>query len=460
MKLDRILITAPSSGSGKTLVTCGLLGILKKRGRKVASFKCGPDFIDPMFHTRVLGTKSRNLDTFFTDENGTRMLLRKNGAGSDIAVMEGVMGYYDGISETDSRAGASDLAGVTDTPVLLVVNAAGAGRSVLALIRGFLDFQKKPLIRGVILNKISPMLYPRMKQAIEEELSVRVAGYLPVLKDCVLESRHLGLMMPDEIAALREKMDLLSARLEETLDLDAILEIAAEAPELPDVCEPEGAETAEIRSMPERRLRIGLARDEAFCFFYEDNLSLLREMGAELVEFSPLRDERLPDDLDGLLLHGGYPELHGEELSRNTSMRESIRQALEEGLPCMAECGGFLYLHETLEDMEGRKWPMVGIFSGNARNSGRLTRFGYITLTEGKVFGEETGPVRSHEFHYYDVEDPGEDFLAVKPSGRRSWRCIHSRDTLFAGFPHLYYYANPEVPRAFLECCARGKRNV
>ena len=461
MKLNRILITAPSSGSGKTLVTCGLLGILKKRSLKVTSFKCGPDFIDPMFHTKVLGTKSRNLDTFFTGEAGTRMLLRKDGAGSDIAVMEGVMGYYDGVSETDSRAGASDLARVTDTPVLLVVNAAGASRSVLARIKGFLDFQEKPLIRGVILNKISPMLYPRMKKVIEEELAVRVAGYLPVLKDCVLESRHLGLMMPEEIAELQDKMNLLSSRLEETLDVDAILEIAAGASELPDVETDKKTGETSCGSCGEfAGLRIGLARDEAFCFFYEDNLSLLRELGAELVEFSPIHDEKLPERLDGLLLHGGYPELHGKELSRNRSMRESIRKALEGGLPCMAECGGFLYLQETLEDMEGRKWPMVGMFPGNARNAGRLTRFGYVTLTEGSVFGKDTGPIRSHEFHYFDVEAPGEAFLASKPSGKRSWRCIHSRDTLFAGFPHLYYHANPAVPRAFLERCEKGKNHV
>ena len=458
MKLDRILITAPSSGSGKTLVTCGLLGILKKRGLRAASFKCGPDFIDPMFHTRVLGTKSRNLDTFFTEKDGTVFLLKKNGADCDIAVMEGVMGYYDGLSLTGSRGGASDLAAVTDTPVVLVVNAAGAGRSVLAMIRGFLDFQEKPLIRGVILNKISPSLYPGMKKAIEEELPVKVAGYVPVLKDCILESRHLGLMLPDEVASLREKMELLSSRLEETLDMQAILEIASGAPDLPenagrDAVLPGGKKF----SREGRPVRIGLARDEAFCFFYEDNLSLLREMGAELVEFSPLHDEKLPEGLDGLLLHGGYPEVHAEKLSENRSMRGSVKKALEQGLPCMAECGGFLYLQETLADMEGRKWPMVGLFPGAAGNAGRLTRFGYITLTEGKVFGKDVGPIRSHEFHYFDAEDPGTAFLASKPAGTRNWRCIHSSDTLFAGFPHLYYYANPEVPAAFLERCSGGK---
>ena len=452
MKIDRILIAAPSSGSGKTLVTCGLLGILKNRGLNVASFKCGPDFIDPMFHGKVLGTKSRNLDTFFAGEAVTRMLLQKNGEDCDIAVMEGVMGYYDGLSEYDSRSGASDLAQVTDTPVLLVVNGAGACRSVLPMIKGFLDFQKKPCIKGVILNKISPMLYPRMKQVIEEELSVQVVGYLPVLKDCVLESRHLGLMMPDEIAAVREKMDHLSKELEQTLDVEAILKIAHEAPELTEAVRME-------EKICEQPLRIGLARDEAFCFFYEDNLTLLRELGAELVEFSPLHDEKLPDHLDGLLLHGGYPELYAESLSKNTSMRHSIRSALEAGLPCMAECGGFLYLHEALRDMQDVEWPMVGAVAGKAYNTGRLNRFGYIALTEGNVFGRSVGEIRSHEFHYFESEDPGADFLASKPVGKRNWRCIHSQETLFAGFPHLYYYANTEVPKAFLHCCIERKKH-
>ncbi|MGO5548469.1 cobyrinate a,c-diamide synthase [Lachnospiraceae bacterium LCP19S3_B12] len=453
MKLDRILITAPSSGSGKTLVTCGLLGILKKRGLKTASFKCGPDFIDPMFHTKVIGTKSRNLDTFFAGDEVTRMLLRKNGADCDIAVMEGVMGYYDGLSENSSRAGASDLAQVTDTPVLLVVNAAAASRSILPLIKGFLDFQEKPCIKGVILNRISPMLYPRMKKVIEEELKVQVVGYLPVLKDCVLESRHLGLLMPDEIASVREKLELLSGELDHTLDVDAILEIAHGARELP--------EEADLK-LPACRipLKIGLARDEAFCFFYEDNLAMLREMGAELVEFSPVHDRELPEGLDGLLLHGGYPELYASALSENRSMLASIRKALEKGLPCMAECGGFLYLHEVLRDMEGREWPMVGAVPGKAYYTGRLTRFGYITLSEGKVFGREVGDIRSHEFHYFESEHAGEAFLASKPSGKRSWRCIRSGSSLFAGFPHLYYYANPEVPKAFLECCVERKSDV
>lgn len=208
------------------------------------------------------------------------------------------------------------------------------------------------------------------------------------------------------------------------------------------------------------RLRIGVANDEAFCFFYQDNLDLLRELGAELVEFSPMKDKELPAGLDGLILNGGYPELDAKILSDNESMRFSIARAIEAGLPTIAECGGFLYLHETLKDMEGDPYPMTGIIPGTASYTGHLTRFGYATLSGGKIFGQDVGPIRTHEFHYYDSEDPGDEYLAEKPTGKRSWRCIHSTETLYAGFPHLYFYANPRVAAAFLIACAKGGLHV
>ena len=482
IKISRIMIAAPSSGSGKTLITCGLLNLLKKKGRKPASFKCGPDFIDPMFHSKVLGTKSRNLDTFFTDPDTTRSLLAKNAQDADLAVLEGVMGYFDGMGIDSSRAGASDLASITDTPVLLIVPAKGVSRSVLPMIRGFLDFQEKPCIRGLILNRVSAGLYPRMKEMIEREIGIPVVGYVPVMKDCALESRHLGLLMPDEIASFQDKLDRLADILDQTLDLDQILEIAAGAPALPvhppmKHCAAAGPGENTLKKPavqggdfvdPERnsqgtggpgKLRIGLARDEAFCFFYADNLDLLREMGAELVPFSPIHDVCLPDNLDGLLLHGGYPELYGKELSENVSMRESIREAVLGGLPTLAECGGFLYLHRTLTDPDGNAWPMAGVFPENAFYTGHLTRFGYVTLTGGTMFGSDVGEIRSHEFHYYESENPGDTFLARKPSGNRSWRCVRSTDSLYAGFPHLYFYANPKVAAAFIKRCAEHYDN-
>ncbi len=474
IRISRIMIAAPSSGSGKTLITCGLLNLLKKKGLKPASFKCGPDFIDPMFHTKVLGTKSRNLDTFFTDPDTTRCLLARNAKDADLAVLEGVMGYYDGMGIDSSRAGASDLASVTDTPVLLIVPAKGVSRSVLPLIRGFLDFQEKPCIRGLILNRVSAGLYPRMKEMIEREVGIPVVGYVPVVKGCALESRHLGLLMPDEIASFQDKLDRLAEILDQTMDIGQILKIAGSAPALsvhcpeetfrsgnPEAAGQDAAGTAEPRGKAygAGKLRIGLAKDEAFCFFYEDNLDLLREMGAELVPFSPMRDAGLPDGLDGLLLHGGYPELYGRELSENTPMRESVRSAVAGGLPTLAECGGFLYLHRTLTDPEGNVWPMAGVFPENAFYTGHLTRFGYLTLTGGTMFGRDVGEIRSHEFHYYESENPGDTFLAKKPAGNRSWRCVRSTDTMYAGFPHLYFYANPEVAAAFMKRCAEYHDN-
>lgn len=455
MKIPRILLAAGSSGSGKTLITCGLLQALMERGVKTASFKCGPDYIDPMFHSRVIGTKSRNLDTFFTESEVTRYLLARTAKDCEIAVMEGVMGFYDGVAGTTTRASAYDLAKVTDTPVILIVNSRGMSVSLAAYVRGFMEYRKDSHIRGVIFNQMSPMLYPRMKKLLEEELGVEVLGYVPKVEDCVIESRHLGLVLPDEIPELKERLHKLAGVLEKTLDIDRILKLAQKAPEISDT---KPGAVSDFR-LPEP-VRIGVAEDEAFCFFYEDNFELLKEMGAELIPFSPLKDGNFPDELDGLLLYGGYPELNGKKLEQNIPMRNRIREELKAGMPCMAECGGFMYLHEELEGMDGRFYQTVGVIPGRAYRTPKLSRFGYVTLTQKKpVFGrEDFGEIPAHEFHYFDSESCGDDFHAAKPESQRGWECIHGSDSMMAGFPHLYYYGNPEVPRAFLEKCLAYKK--
>lgn len=232
MKIPRVLLCAGASGSGKTLLTCGILQVLKNRGLRTASFKCGPDYIDPMFHTKVIGTKSRNLDTFFTDGDVVRYLLAKNSSDMDIAVMEGVMGYYDGVGGITSKASAYELANVTETPAVLIVNCRGMSVSVLPYIKGFAEYKKDSRIAGVILNQMTAMLYPRVKKMIEEELSIPVLGYVPKVEDCVLESRHLGLVMPEEVEGFREKLMKLAGILEQTLCVDKILEIAGNAPDI------------------------------------------------------------------------------------------------------------------------------------------------------------------------------------------------------------------------------------
>lgn len=450
MKAARILLAAGASGSGKTLITCGLLQALVNRGLKTASFKCGPDYIDPMFHSRVIGAKSRNLDTFFTDSETTKYLFCENAVDCDISVMEGVMGFYDGVAGTTTKASAYDLASVTDTPVILIVNSRGMSVSLAAYVKGFMEYRKDSHIQGVIFNQMSPMLYPRMKELLEKELNIKVLGYVPKMDDCVIESRHLGLVLPDEIPELKENLHRLAEVLEKTLDIDAILQLAESAREL-------SAKEPRIDFCLKHPLRIGVADDEAFCFFYEDNFRLLRKMGAELVHFSPIRDKKLPAGLDGLLLYGGYPELNGKELEKNTSMREEIQKALSGGMPCMAECGGFMYLHEQMEDMGGVFRKTCGVIPGKCFRTPRLTRFGYITLTAGKpVFGrsaEEIGEIPAHEFHYFDSENCGSDFHAAKPMSKRGWDCMHSSSNLLAGYPHIYYYGNPQIPRAFLMKC-------
>lgn len=454
MKIPRILLAAGASGSGKTLITCGLLEALVKRGKKAASFKCGPDYIDPMFHSRVIGTQSYNLDTFFTSEECTRYLLGRNGASCDISVMEGVMGYYDGVGGVTSKASAFDLADTTDTPVIFIVNSKGMSVSLVPYIKGFLEYKKNSHIKGVIFNQMSPMLYPRMKELVEEALPVKVLGYVPKVEDCVIESRHLGLVMPSELPKLRERLEKLGEILEETLDIDGILELAESAPNLTVPKNLQDTNKAFAYHTKEK-IRLGLAMDEAFCFFYEDNLKLLREMGAELVEFSPIHDKELPENLDGLLLYGGYPELYAKELEENRHLNQAVKEAVQNGMPCLAECGGFMYLHDKIEDMEGQVHRMAGVIPGTVFWTSKLSRFGYVTLSQQeKVFAnDELGEIPAHEFHYFDSTACGDSFLARKPQSTRKWQCIHGNQRLLAGFPHLYYYGNPKVAEAFLTQC-------
>ena len=331
-QLPRLVLAGTNSGCGKTTVTCAILQALVNRGCSVAAAKCGPDYIDPMFHSRIIGAKSSNLDPFFFDDNTLRYLLAENSRGCELAVIEGVMGYYDGLGLTSTRASTFELAQKTESPVILVVNARGAALSVLAAIQGFLQFRPESGIQGVILNGCTAMSYGALAAELERQYPVKACGYLPRLPDCALESRHLGLVTAQEVSDLKEKMQRLARAAEQTLDFDALMEIAKSAPSL-SFAPPE-------LPKPGVPVRIGVARDMAFCFFYEDSLALLRRLGAELVDFSPLEDEALPENLQGLYLPGGYPELYAEALSQNEAMRESIRKAVTGGLPCIAECGG------------------------------------------------------------------------------------------------------------------------
>ena len=349
------------------------------------------------------------------------------------------------------------MADATDTPAVLIVDCKGASKSVIPVIQGILNYQEDSHIKGIILNRLSPMMYGRMKEMIEKETRAEVLGYVPVLEDCELESRHLGLKMPHEVDGLEERLLRISRTLEETLEIDRMLSLAETAPEIE--VQEEQASGRNRKTGRSEEVRVGLARDEAFCFMYQENLRLLQERGISLVPFSPLYDAALPADLHGLLLYGGYPELYARALSRNTGMRESIRRAVTGGMPCMAECGGFMYLMEEMEDAEGKRYPMAGVLEGKCYPTPRLKRFGYITLTGGQAFGKDVGDIPAHEFHYYDADRCGEGYTARKPLSERSWKCMVSTDTMLAGYPHIHYDGNQEVARAFLEACRKRKND-
>lgn len=449
MRLKRVMIGAPKSGSGKTTLTCALLQALKNQGKKVISYKCGPDYIDPMFHETVLQIPSKNLDTFFCGEEDTKRLFLEGRTEDDFAVIEGVMGLFDGLGGIHEEGSSYHLAKITKTPIILIVDAKGMGKSVLALISGFLSYDKEHLIKGVILNRMSKAYYHIIKPLIEEELKIKVVGYFPDQKENSVGSRHLGLVMPEEIMDIRKKLEKLSETFESTISLEQIEKIGESAEslscDLKDMCEILKEET-------EEKPVIAVAKDEAFCFYYRDNLRLLESCGARIVFFSPLHDREIPEICDGLLFGGGYPELYAKKLSDNISMKESIRSAALKGMPIVAECGGFMYLHSSLIDPEGVSHAMADVVKGECFYTGKLVRFGYVEIEEkDSHFLPVNQKIKGHEFHYYDSTRNGMDCICRKSVSGQEYSCVIANENQWLGFPHLYYPSNPAFAKAFTE---------
>lgn len=437
----QFLIAAPSSGSGKTTVACAVLAALKKRGADPCAFKSGPDYIDPMFHRSALQVDSHNLDLFLSNRDMVRAIFARYAAGHGAAVCEGAMGFYDGQGLT-TRASAWELADTLGLPVLLVVQPGGASVTLAAQIQGLMNFRKNSHVSGILLNDCSEKLYKMLKALLERETGLPVLGYLPHLPQAAVESRHLGLKTADEIADLQEKIALLADAL--VLDWQR-LAVLTEKP-APEALPGAAAPTS---------VRIAVAKDEAFCFTYAETLESLQAAGAELCYFSPLRDAALPQHIGGLYLPGGYPELYAAQLAANTAMRCAINTAVQRGLPTVAECGGFLYLGQTLEDDAGTAHPMAGVLPGQGFRVGRLVRFGYAALTpqaDSMLFraGE---PVPVHEFHHWDSTCNGTAFAAQKANGRH-WDCGFANGHLYAGFPHLYWAGTP-LPQRFVTAAAQ-----
>lgn len=445
MDVPRIMVAGTGSGSGKTTLTCGLLSAFKQRGLRLSACKCGPDYIDPMFYRTLLGIPSHNLDLFFSGKNFIRHQLTHG--HYDLTVIEGVMGYYDGISIDSTKGSSFEIAAETKTPVLLVIPCRGMAYTAAALAGGMASFMKSSCIRGLILNNTNKSVYSRLKPVIENKTGIPVFGYMPLNKNYSLGSRRLGLAIPSETSNIKQKLKALGKAAADTIDLDGILELAKSAPEIT-------LSSYKKEKAVHQKVKIGIAEDKAFCFYYAENLELLQSLGCEFIPFSPLSDACLPHGINGLILGGGYPELYAKQLSENTSMLSSVKQALKNGLPCLAECGGFLYLHRTIESEDGGIYPMAGIINAEAYRTERLQRFGYITLdTENTGNAFYTGKaIRGHEFHYWDSTDTGTSMIAENTSGKK-WRCMHTTGTVCAGFPHLYYQSNPRFAARFVSLC-------
>lgn len=512
MAEGRVMIAATGSGSGKTIISCALMRALKNKGLNVLPYKCGPDYIDPMYHRIALNlgvqamdnmgriAPGGNLDTYFTDDDKTVQLLYEGGyvaaydeaddqavdgnGQSIISVIEGVMGLYDGLGGTSVTGSSYELATVIKTPIILIVPAKGVGGSVLATIKGFLDYDEHKLIEGIILNRINKMYYVKLKQLIEDELGIAVIGYVPDDDRLHIGSRHLGLITPTDAGKpdvdsdmgricgsatvnaeagdtyMTHVLQVISTACEiisDSIDMNSLIAIAEGAEKLtvPAIEQPgmltdsdlsaSMAESSGIGApislfhMNRKITKMAIAMDEAFCFYYRENLRYLKSLDIKLIPFSPLHDEYLPEGVDAIYLGGGYPEEYLDKLSTNKTMKAAVKAAADNNVYIIAECGGFMYLQEAIEDKQGRSYNMTGVIPGRCKWQGKLTRFGYVRLNT------QDTEIKGHEFHYYDSDYNGEDIKVIKASTGKEYTAMYDNDKMLAGFVHLYYSSVKEI---------------
>lgn len=450
---NRIMFAGTSSDVGKTTIVLGIMRALKNRGMKVQGFKAGPDYIDTAFHTFATGIPSRNLDTWMLDEDVIKELLAKHASKADISIMEGVMGMFDGANIKSIEGSSAHLASITKTPVILIINGAGVALSAAAMVYGFVHFDESIDVKGVIVNKVSgDGHYQIIKEAIEHHVKIPCIGYLAKNEDISLKSRHLGLIPSVEVQALDEKVNKVAEMIEETMNLDLLLELSKEIVDF---------ELIESKSKAPY-LRVGVAYDQAFNFYYQDNLDYLKEQGCELVFFSPINDTHIPSNLDGLYIGGGFPEVFADQLENNITMKKSLKEAIESNMPTYAECGGLMYLTEYIETLEGNKHKMVGIYTGGSKMTKTLQQFGYVRgeLNRDQIIGSKGTLFKGHEFHRSVVmnEDLERTYNLKKVNKDVTWQCGYNRKNCLGGYPHLHFYSNLEIANNFIKACEAYRR--
>lgn len=469
-----ILIGGTGSGSGKTTITMAILKALKDQEKRVCSFKCGPDYIDPAFASEVVGVPSRNLDEFLMGEKTLKYLLWKNSKDFEIAICEGVMGLYDGRSFEDDSFSSNQIALKTGMTEILVASVKGKGYSLLAEISGYVNFTRNN-IKGIILNQCSEAMFPVYKKLIESGTDIEVIGFMPRMDEVSLESRHLGLVTAVEMLDLEEKIKILGEAAKKHIDIDRLVDLASPLDGLSseddnpiNVLKDLGLFTKSNTFQIDERSSenqprshvvpvIAISKDKAFSFMYQDNIDLLKELGAEIRFFSPLNDENLPDDASALWLCGGYPELYLEELTSNVEMMRSLREVIVGGMPTIGECGGFMLMGRSIEDKEGKKHETLGIMDSHFHMTDRLVRFGYKML-EAKgdsMIANEGEKIPCHEFHYSDGTFVGDDFVASR--GMRRMDAVVATESLFAGYPHIHLWGNVNFAKNFVDA-ARAYR--
>lgn len=484
----RLVIAGTGSGAGKTTVTIGLMAALKRRGHVVQGFKCGPDYIDPTYHTAVTGRVSRNLDSWMLDTHTMQEIFVRGSHGADISIIEGVMGMYDGKDPRSDRGSTAEISILTKSPVLLVISAQSMARSAAAIVKGFQLLNTEARIVGVIANKVgSEGHYKIVKTAIEQECGIPVVGYLKRESDLEIPERHLGLVPSVERGELNPLFDRLAELMAETVDLEQIWALAeaepfyveprmfAQVPLTESGGHRDDGEAAghldnaaaldkgaaghpgsRDRAKPDGRVKIAVAKDPAFHFYYPENFELLQACGAELLFFSPLAGQPVPEEADGLYIGGGFPEEFAAELSRDEAVLRSFREAISSGLPTLAECGGFMYLTDAIETTDGSVYPMVGLIRGKVTMQKRLAALGYreITGTQHNFLIGPSEQAKGHEFHYSTFAAEAEYPHAYETKGLRGTKTEgYAKDNLVAGYTHLHFASNPELAKRWVERC-------
>jgi len=430
--MKKILISGVSSGVGKTTVTTAIMSLLKN----AQPFKCGPDYIDPMFHEFVTGKKSINLDLFMLSENIVKHLFYEHAKSANIAVLEGVMGLYDGLEHELDNYSAAHISRVIKAPVILVVDGRKISTSIAAVVKGYIQMDKRVDIKGIIINRVSKRLYEHLKLAIEHHTGIKCLGYLPEDETIAISERHLGLMQAQEVADLEQKIKKLKEIALKTIDINKIMDIA----ESPNVEAIEDLDEKVVGRF--KGLRVGVAKDKAFSFYYYDNILLMEKSGMRIVYFSPIKDDKLPQ-VDCLYLGGGYPEVFAKELSLNQAMMDDIRAFSDDGKLIYAECGGMMYLAASIVTTKNEEYKMCGLYPHKVvmRDKLNVKRFGYINCRTAEGI-----KISAHEFHYSDIAelDGNEQYYldVLKPNKNKSWNCGFIRKNTIAGYPHIHFYSN------------------